>query len=343
MKANTNTNQQGVATVKKSKIDLKKVNEYGVFLVLIAIFILFSIYAPNFFQIKNMFNVARQISTLGIVAVGMTIVMISGGIDLSVGYQISLINVLCAWLMVNANISPLLASIIVIALGTFIGFINGLIVVKTGVVPLIVTLAIMNVLRGISFMISRGLPIFGFPKSFSFLGQGSIAGIPVSLIIMAVIFVIGSIILKKTYFGRYFYAIGSNEEAAKLSGINTGALQMLAFSICGFLTSVAAVLTLSRTNSGLSSNGVGFEFNVITACVLGGVSASGGKGTIFGALVGVLIVGFLDNGLLLMNVSEYTQWVVKGVLMLAAVVYDITMRRKNEYIKKIKAINVENV
>ncbi len=322
---------------------LKKVSELGVFFVFIGMFIMFSFIAPNFFQLSNIFNVARQIATLGIVATGMSIVMIAGGIDLSVGYQISLINVLCAWLMVEAGLNPVLAVICVLALGTLLGFINGFIVVKTGVVPLIVTLAVLNMLRGVSFTISKGLPIFGFSDGFSFIGQGTLFGVPFSLLIMLTIFILAGIILKRTYFGRYFYAIGSNEEAAQLSGIKVSHLKILSFSICGFLTSIGAVIMLSRTNSGLSNNGVGFEFNVITACVLGGVSANGGKGTIFGAFVGVLIVGFLDNGLLLMNVNEHLQWMVKGGLMLVAVVYDNLVRKRNETVKKMKAINVENI
>lgn len=320
-----------------------KLGEYGIFLVLIGLLVLFSIIAPNFLQLTNVFNVSRQICTLGIVCIGMTVVMITGGIDLTVGYHISLANVFCAWLMVKGGVNPVLAVIVILIMGILIGLVNGIVIVKTGVAPLIVTLALLNVLRGISYTISNGLPIFGFPRSFSILGQGTIFGrVPISLIIMLAIFVLGGILLNKTYFGRYFYAIGSNEEAAKLSGINTGRLKMLAYTICGFLTALGAILLLSRTNSGLSSNGAGFEFNVITASVLGGVSANGGKGTIFGALVGVLIVGFLDNGLLLMNVSEYTQLIIKGLLMLAAVIYDTMSSRKSEAIRRMKAIDAKN-
>lgn len=326
----------------KTKINMDAISSYGVFIVLILMVILFSFTAPHFFELNNFFNVARQICTLGIGAVGMTVVMITGGIDLSVGYQISLVNVTCAWLMVNLNMNPALAILCGIVLGTAIGFINGVIIVKSGVAPLIVTLAIMNTLNGISYIISKGVPIFGFPKSFSILGQGSIGGIPISLLIMTVIFILGAILLKKIYIGRYFYAIGSNEEAAKLSGIQVGKLKIIAYSLCGFLSSIGAILLLSRANSGLSSNGAGFEFNIITACVLGGVSSNGGKGTIFGALVGVLIVGFLDNGLLLMNVNQYSQLVIKGILMLLAVIYDTQMRKKSEEVKKVKAINADN-
>lgn len=329
------------------KINLASfVSRYGILCVFIVMFALFSVYAPNFLKTKNMFNVARQISTLGICAVGMSMVMICGGIDLSIGYQISLVNVVCAYMLARMNVHPALAVLTVIIMGTAIGFINGVIIVKSHVVPLIVTLAVLNVLNGLSFMVSKGLPIFGFPPGFSVLGQGTIPngpnGVPISLLIMIVVLGLGMFVLRKVFWGRYFYAVGSNEEAAMLSGINTGAVRILAHTLCGFLTAIGGVLLLSRTNSGLSSNGAGFEFNVITACVLGGVSAQGGKGSIFGALVGCLIVGFLENGLLLMNVSEYTQLVIKGLLLLAAVCYDTAMIRNSERIKKIKSINAEN-
>jgi ribose transport system permease protein len=329
--------------MKKKESFSNFLSKYGILCVFILMFILFSVYAPNFLKLKNIFNVSRQIATLGICAVGMTMVLICGGTDLSMGYQISLANVVCASLMVKAGWGILPSVLVVLVMGTFIGFLNGVIIVKSGVAPLIVTLATMNILKGFSYMVSKGLPVYGFPKGFSTLGQGNIFGtIPIPLVVMIVVFIIGAFILKKVYIGRYFYAVGSNEEAAKLSGINTLKVRIIAHTLCGFLTAIGAVLLLSRVNSGLTANGAGFEFNVITACVLGGVSASGGKGTIFGALTGCLIVGFLENGLLLMNISEYTQMVIQGALLLVAVCYDSAMLRRNERVKKVKAINVNN-
>ena len=319
------------------------ISKYVILIVFVLMFIMFSIFAPNFLKFRNIFNVARQISTLCICAAGMSMVMICGGIDLSLGYQISLVNVCCAYMLARMGIHPVIAVAVVVLMGTFIGFINGVIIVKSGVAPMIVTLAVLNVLNGLSFMVSKGLPIFGFPKGFSVIGQGALFNeIPVSLIITVVILLLSAFMLNKVYWGRYFYAVGSNEEAAKLSGINVGTVRILAHTLCGFLAAIGGVILLSRTNSGLSSNGAGFEFNVITACVLGGVSITGGKGTIFGAFTGCLIVGFLENGLLLMNVSEYTQLVVKGLLLLAAVCYDTAMIRRSERIKKVKAINADN-
>lgn len=319
------------------------VSKYGMPIVFCLMFLLFSFIAPNFLAMRNILNVARQISTLGICAVGMTMVLICGSTDLTMGWHISLINVLCATFMVKMGLHPWLAVLLVLIEGTLMGALLGLLVVKTKVVPLILSLGMLNVLNGVSFLVSKGLPIFGFPESFDVIGRGYVFGnIPVPAVIMLVIFVLGGILLKKTYFGRYFYAVGGSEEAAKLSGIDTNMTKMLAHMLCGFLTAVGAVIMLSRTSSGLSANGEGFEFNVITACVLGGVSAAGGKGTISGTLTGVLIVGFLENGLLLMGVSEYIQLVVTGTLMLFAVSYDTYSRRKTETVRKIKAINSAN-
>lgn len=318
------------------------ISKYGVLMVFILMFIVFSFTAPNFTNVKNLLNVSRQINTLGICSVGMTLLLIAGSIDLSQGYQLSLINVLCAFLMAKQGVSMVLAICISLLVGVLIGFINGVIIVKSGVHPMIITLGVSQALNGISFLFSNGIPIYGFPENFSILGQGSIGPIPISLIIMVIIMIVGHFVLSRLPYGRYLYAVGSNEEAAKLAGVNTGSIKIIAHTLSAFLTAIAAILLLSRTNSGLSTNGAGFEFNVITACVLGGVSNLGGRGTMYQAILGVLIMGFLENGMLLMNVNAYWQWVVKGVLLLVAVVYDASMSRSAERVKKLKAINSEN-
>jgi len=319
------------------------ISKYGVLIVFILMFIIFSIFAPNFTKVRNLLNVSRQINTLGICSVGMTLLLIAGSIDLSLGYQLSLINVICAFLMAKQGM-PMIPSILIsLLVGIFIGLINGIIIVKSGVHPMIVTLGTSQVLNGVSFLFSNGIPIYGFPSEFSVIGQGTIGVIPISLIVMAVIILAGHFILSELPYGRYLYAVGSNEEAAKLAGVNTGKVRIIAHTLCAFLAAIAGVLLLSRTNSGLSTNGAGFEFNVITACVLGGVSNLGGRGTMYQAVLGVLIMGFLENGMLLMNINEYWQLVVKGILLLIAVVYDASMSRSAEHIKKLKSINSENV
>lgn len=301
---------------------MPRMKELGIVLVLVLLIIVFSLLTPNFLDPSNLFNIIRQIATLGICAVGFAFVLITGGIDLSLGYQISLNIVVAGLLMSEMNAPWYVAVLVVLVLGTCIGLINGLIITLTGVAPLIVTLAMLTILNGASYLLSKGLPIFGFPSEFSFLGQGAIAGVPVSLIFLIVVWVVGILILNKTYIGRYFYAIGNNSEAARLSGVNTKSTTILVYALCGFFTAIGAILLLSRLNSAQSATGAGFEFSVLTACVLGGVSVMGGRGTLFGVFIGVLIVGVLDNGLVLLNVSEYIQLVIKGVILLVAVIYD---------------------
>ncbi|NSC70560.1 ABC transporter permease [Blautia obeum] len=320
-----------------------KKKEFGVFMVLVALIVFFSIASPQFVQARNFFNIAKQIATVGICSVGFSFVLITGGIDLSVGYQISLDIVVTAVLMNSLGVHWVLACILGMLLGTGIGLLNGLIIVETHVAPLIVTLSMMTILKGISYLITGGLAIFKFNESFVKLGQGMIGGVvPISLLFLVAIIVIGIFILNKTVYGRYFYAIGNNVEAAKLSGVNVKKIQLMAYGLCGFFTSIGAILLLSRLNSAQSSTGDGYEFNCLTACVVGGVSSNGGKGTVLGAVIGCLIVGVLENGLAIMNINEYVQEVIKGLVLLVAVVYDTMSIMKNEKVKKIKAINAEN-
>lgn len=338
-----NTNPANVVRFNLDSLkDRVNMKELGIFLVFIVISTIFSFLSPQFLKVNNIFNIMKQVATLGIASVGFTYVLITAGIDLSVGYQISLINVVCAILMVNMGVSWPIACLIGILLGTLIGTLNGFIITKTGVAPLIVTLAMMTILHGLSFLVSKGLPIFGFPRAFSNIGQGNLGPIPIPLIFLIVIIFIGNFILSKTIYGRYFYALGSNVEATELSGVNVNRVRIIVYSLCGFFNSIGALLMLSRLSSAQSSIGSGFEMDVITACVLGGVSITGGKGTVKGAAIGVLIIGVLDNGLLLLNVSEYIKLVIKGSILLFAVIYDTMSKSKTERIKRIKAINAEN-
>jgi len=180
----------------------------------------------------------------------------------------------------------------------------------------------MIILEGIAYIISGGLPIFGFPKSFAILGQGYIGIIPIPVILMIIILIIGTIILNSTYYGRYFYAVGGNEEAARLSGINVNQVKYLVYALSGLFSGIAGIVMLSRTNSGQVLAGKGFEFDVLTACVLGGVRVTGGYGKISNVVAGVLILGVLSNGLVLINISQYTQMVIKGLVLMLAVAFD---------------------
>ncbi|MCK9169884.1 MAG: ABC transporter permease [Treponema sp.] len=308
-----------------------QIRKYAMFLVLLILVVFFSLTTDAFLNPENLFNVARQVSMLGIASVGMTFVLLLGGIDLSIGSMITLVNIVAAWLMVNAKINPVVACLIALIMSTGLGFFNGLVIAKIRIPPLIVTLSMMTILEGFAYIICKGIPIFGFPKEFAIIGQGYIGPIPIPVIIMVVILLIGAVILNNTYFGRYFYAVGGNAEAAKLSGINVDGIQCLVYALSGLFAGIAGIVMLSRTNSGQALAGKGFEFECLTAVVLGGVSANGGFGRISNVVAGVLIIGVLSNGMVLLNVSQYVQMVTKGTLILLAVGFDCIQRYRNTH------------
>lgn len=311
------------------KINFKnKINEYAIYVILVLLFLFFSMVSPSFINANNLINVVRQISMLGIASVGMTFALLVGGIDLSIGSQMSMVAVICSIMMTKYNINPFIACIICLVLTSIVGFFNGIIISKIKMPPLIVTLSTMIIIEGVAFIISKGIPIFGFPQGFSILGQGYISIIPIPVIIMIVVLIIGAVVLNKTYIGRYFYSIGGNEEASRLSGIDVDKIKMLAYILSGLFAGIAGVILLSRTNSGQPTMGKGFEFDVLTAVVLGGVSVNGGVGKISNVISGILIIGVLNNGLVLMGVNTYIQSVIKGVVLLIAVAFDFIQRNK---------------
>lgn len=304
--------------------------QLGIYAVLVVVIIVFGIMSDKFLTTSNMITICRQVSMLGIAAVGMMFVMLTGGIDLSVGSSITLFNILCAYLMVKSGLHPALAVLICIVLVTCIGLFQGMLITYIKVPPLIATLAFMNILKGIAYVICEGLPINGFPEYFKILGQGYIGFVPIPVIIMVIVFIIGRVVLYDLYIGRYIYSLGGNEEAAKLSGINVNRLKIMVYGTCGFFAGIAGMLFLSRLNSGSPTTGSGFEMDVITAVVLGGVSVSGGSGKISGVIAGVLIIGMLNNGLILIGVSDYWQWIIKGIILLLAVSLDCLMKNKKK-------------
>ena len=233
---------------------------------------------PKFFTAENLFNVARQIAMLGISAVGMTFVLLAGGIDLSVGSLLSLVSVVCAKIMVEAGIDPGLAVLLTLGLCCGVGALNAFFINEINIPPLITTLGMMTILRGISYVLSEGKHIWGFSDGFRVIGQGYVGPIPVPVIIMVVIFIFGQIFLTKTPFGRWTYGIGNNEEATRLSGINVKKMKYLLYILSSLLTGIAGIILLSRMCSGQPKVGTGYELEVVTAVVLGGVSIFGGPG-----------------------------------------------------------------
>ncbi len=302
----------------------------AIWLVFILEIIIFAVASEGTFTTqRNIINISRQVSYYGIASIGMTFVILIAGIDLSIGSIITLVNVVCAWLMVRAGVNMWIAVILSLVMATLIGVLNGFMVATIGIPALIATFASQTVFEGIAYLISGGMPIAGFSPSFGMFGRWSVGLVPVCAIIMIVCFAVGSFILNKSYFGRYFYAIGGNEEASELSGIRVNKMKYLIYALSGFFAGLAGIVLLSRSMSAQSTIGKGFEFDVITCVVLGGVSVNGGIGRMSGVVAGVLIIGSLTNGMILMDVSEYTQMVVKGVVLAVAVGIDCMSKKRN--------------
>jgi len=306
---------------------IEVIKDKAIFLVLAVMIIFFSLVTKTFLTLDNLFNVARQVSMLGIASIGMTFVILLGGIDLSTGSIITFVNIVTAYMMVKMDISMWPAILLTLMMCILIGLFNGFAVATFNMPALIVTFATQTIFAGVAYMISGGMPISGLPEEFAVIGQGYVGVVPIPVLIMIVAFVLGGVILNKTYFGRYFYALGGNEEAAKLSGIRVKAIKMLVFAFSGLFGGIAGIVMLSRTNSGQATAGRGYEFDVITAVVLGGVSLSGGSGRMLNVVAGVLILGVLSNGMVLMNVSSYAQMVIKGIILLLAVGFDCVQKK----------------
>ena len=305
----------------------KLLKDNAIWLVFVLMVAIFTVYNPNFIKPSNLMNIARQVAVYGIASVGMTFVILISGIDLSIGAIITFVNIICAYLMVNLGVNMWVAVIISITAATLIGVLNGFMVSTIGIPALIATFAAQTVFDGLSYIISGGMPISGFDKTFNIFGKWTVGIVPISAIIMIVCFAAGAFILNKTYFGRYFYAIGGNEEAAKLSGIQVSKIKYLIYALSGFFAGLAGIVMLSRTGSAQNTAGLGYEFDVITCVVLGGVSVKGGIGKISGVIAGVLIIGSLTNGMILMDVNSYTQKVIKGLVLAIAVGIDCLSNR----------------
>jgi ribose transport system permease protein len=314
----------------KKRIEFSKI---FVYIVLIVLVIYFSLSTSTFLTGKNISNVLRQVSMIGICSVGMTLVLLTGGIDISVGSNIALVGVVSAKLIKDLGFGIIPAMIIGVLIGAIIGLFNGTMVAKFKVPALIATLAMQTIARGIAFILTQGIPVYGLPESIKILGQGYVGSIPIPVIIMAFIFIIGWWMLERTRFGRHIYAIGGNEEVAYLSGINVSLTKIKIYALSGLFSGLAGVIMLSRINSGQPATSTGFEMDVITSVVLGGVSVAGGEGKIINVIAGVLIMGVLSNGMMLMNLDEYWQWVAKGLVLLFAVAFDNMQRKRSMKVK----------
>ena len=254
--------------------------------------------------------------------------MISGGIDLSIGSQVVLTNVLLAIMMVYGKMDPVVAIPLILGVGLLLGAINGLLSITLKIHPLIITLGTAAIYKGIGYIINASRNIMGFPDSFRWLGQGYVWGIPVPVIVWVIVALIGAFVLNKTYFGRRVYALGGNEEAARLAGVRINRMKVFLFMICGFTAAITSVLLLSRVFAGQTVTGQGLEFDCLTAALLGGVSFKGGEGSVFGLVVGILIIGVLNNAMQLASFPDFSQTVVKGAVLLIAVAIDVYQKNR---------------
>lgn len=309
---------------KKNSTKLKSViSSYGIIFVLIILIAVFACLSDRFLMPNNIFNILRQSSIVGIISVGMTFVMLTGGIDLSCG---SIVGASCvgAALLMTAETpwNPVAACIVMVVFGTLLGLANAFFIAQLKVPPFIATLGTMTSVRGIAYIITGGLPVFGFNRSFTVIGQGYVGIVPIPVIIMAVVFAFGIVFLNKTRMGRHIYGVGGNEEAARLSGVNVKKIKYLVYGVSGFMSSLAGVVLLARVNSGQPNAGDGYEMDVITGVVLGGVSMSGGQGRLIMVVVGVLIMGILTNGMTMLTINEYVQQFIKGLVLIGAVALD---------------------
>jgi ribose/xylose/arabinose/galactoside ABC-type transport system permease subunit len=305
-------------------------SRYGTLFALIALVAIFTIVEPRFLSVRNIFNVLRQVAIVGICSVGMTFVILTAGMDLSVGSVIG-VSAVSGALMMSNGLPPVLAMLVALSIGVLSGFINAFFINSFGIAPIIMTLGMMTALRGAAYILCGGMPVYGIPEGYLFLGQGYVGVVPAPVIIMIAVFAIGYFILNKTSFGRSVYGIGGNMEASRLSGIKVKRNLYIIYMMAGALYALAGMILLARVNSGQPKTGDGYEMDVITACILGGISVSGGEGRIGGVIIGVLMMGTLTNGMILLNIPEFWQWVVKGaVLILAITVDQIAKNSKNK-------------
>ncbi|MFZ4658219.1 MAG: ABC transporter permease [Caldilineaceae bacterium] len=322
------------------------VRKYAIVLIFIAMFIAMALLTDAFLSPRNLLNIVRQISVVGLIAIGVTMVIITTGIDLSSGSVLALSAVIVASLAQQPDwhdakfpglelplIVPILAALLV---GAACGWVNGALIAGFRIPPFIATLGMMTIARGFALIYSNR-PVSGLTDSFNYIGQGEIfkvmpvagqpdMGIPIPILILLAVAIAAHIMLNNTRFGRHIYAIGGNEQAARISGLNVGRIKIGVYTIAGLLAGLSGLVLTSRIGSGQAGLGVGYELDAIAAAVIGGVSLSGGIGTIWGTMVGALIIGVLNNGLDLLNVSAYWQTIVKGSIIVAAVIID---ERKN--------------
>ena len=324
----TKSQTKELKTKDKGKVFKQRIlnSILGVFTVCMIIYFTFA--SPHFLSLKNFMNILSSVSVVGIIATGMTLVMITKGIDLSVGSTIALTGCISALLIVNYGVSGPLAIVITLIMGALVGACNGALITKFKVVPFIATLGSMNIFRGLAFILTNGQAIYVPDKMITAIGTGKAFGlVPVPAIIMLFFFVIFWIITRFTVFGRNVFAVGGNSTASRLAGIPVLRLTLILYILTGVLSAIAGIVMTGLTSTAMPSAGDGYNLDTITAVYLGGNSAAGGEGSVWRTFMGILIIGILNNGMALLSIQSYWQTFVKGCLLIAAVVFDM-LRRK---------------
>ncbi len=313
---------------KKSIFSKETLYNLGALLGLVLLCIVLSILSPKFLTLDNLMNIAGQASINAIIAVGMFLAILTAGIDLSVGSILALSTMVMGVLNVNIGLNPLLSILACLILGALLGLTNGLLLTKLNLPhPFISTLGTMNMARGLALVITGAAPVSGFPESIQFLGAAFIGPIPVSFILVAILYIGMHFFLNRTTIGRYIYAVGGNPEASRLSGIDVKKILNLVYTISGFTAALAGLVLVGRVNSAYPLAGLGYELDAIAAVIIGGASFFGGIGTISGTLIGAILIAVLRNGLNLLNVSADWQTFVIGAVIIAAVYVDILRQR----------------
>jgi len=300
--------------------------QWGIILVLVVLVAILGITVPVFLSPRNIRNILQQVSTLGILSMGMTVLMISGGIDLSVGSSISVTAVVLG-VMLKAGVPVAVAVPTGLALGSTIGLANGLLAAYTNAHPFILTLGTMHLFQGVAIIITGGYPITDLGDKFEFIGGGTLGGIPVIVILFFAVLAVCFFLLRYTRLGRLSYAIGGNEYTTYLAGIKVKLQKIIFYVICGFLAGLAAIALSSRISSAIPTMGAGFELNSIAAVVIGGTPLMGGRGSVWGTLTGVLLLGIISNGLNLLHVEGSWQYVVTGAVIIIAVIMHESRRK----------------
>jgi len=315
--------------MKRQEFIIHYGRQFGTLLGLIGLCVVLWILTPHFLTVSNLLNVAQQTSINAIIAVGLTFVIITAGIDLSVGSILAFSGVVLASAL-QAGCPIPLAMLVGLAVGMMCGLVNGVLISFGRIPPFISTLGMMSVARGSALLYTGGRPVSGFSESFRFLATGKIFFIPAPVVIMLIVYLIAYFVLNRTKFGRYTYAIGGNEEAAILSGINVKLYKTMVYGICGMLSALGAIILTARLNSAQPIAGMMYELDAIAATVIGGTSLMGGQGSVIGTLIGAFIMGVLRNGLNLLGVSSFIQQVVIGSVIIIAVLMDMALKKQRD-------------